>query len=99
MRGGGDGHVTTGASRRDRLDRIDWTLRIRHRILARRQILLATVDVAHRAIAPVTRRSLRAHGGKTNFAVVIVAPTETHNRKVPSVCLQVLTGVDPMHQE
>ena len=53
--------------------------------------LFATLKVAGRA--------LRAHGGKTNVAEVVVAASETHNRIASIICLKVVTGVDPMHQK
>src|SRR5580704_1062397 len=99
VRGGGEVHVTACASRSNRRNRIDRTLRIHHLILARRQDLLATVDMAHRAVAPVARIPLWAESGKTDPGEVIVAPAETHNYVTPIVCLEIHTGVDSMRQE
>ena len=96
----GNVHVASGTGRRERLNRVDRTLRIGHRVQPgqRQVVLLRAIDVAHRAIRRIGGRARRAQLGKQGARKVVHAASVTDDDIGPVDCLHVDPVMDPMHQ-
>src|SRR6185436_16839310 len=73
VRGGWNAQVAAGARRGDGLDRIDWPLRIDHRIEPQWEVEFAAAHVAQRAVPCVRGRAVGSQRGKERLTEVVVA--------------------------
>src|SRR5207245_6961768 len=71
-------NVAPAAGRARCLYGVDPPLRVGHLIQADRQVLLATVDVAHGAVSQIGGASLRAHGRVEHTGEVVDSPPMAH---------------------
>src|SRR5438874_1194576 len=89
-------HVASGACGCNRQDRADRPLRIHNAIQSRGQVLLAPIDMAHRAIREILGSALWGHCREQRFAEIVVTATESDDRIILVVGLQVYTTVNPV---
>ena len=73
--------MTTGASSRNRLDRIDRTLWVHDSIKAQRQGLFTAVYVTHLTIAAIARVSLRTEGREPDAGEIVVTSSESYDHE------------------
>src|SRR5579885_1055722 len=99
MRRAGQVSVTAGARGGDRRVGIKRPLWIDHSILAQRQALLATIDVAQREFSSVAGRARWTHCRKPHIRKIIDAAAKTYHGISSPERREIVAGVNAMNQK